>query len=186
MREGPGGQEAAPRREASLCLHAAWALGMEAGTGSGRVLLRAGRGHGGKGRSVFTSARKRRRRSGPWASGSRLSQHLKIGPGRGHGPQTPRAGRPVPHRTAAAGPGQRPAPLQGRGPGPLTAVFEAGWAGVPWARMGGWGLGGWWEGSRGRWGVTGQESPQSCPTCPSRASPPQLALETPGRRQGAD
>lgn len=50
--------------------------------------------------------------------------------------------------------------------------------------MGGWGLGGRWEGSQGRGGVTGQRSPQSCSTFPSRASPPQLALETTGRGQG--
>lgn len=57
-----------------------------------------------------------------------------------------------------------------RVPGTLTAVFEAGWAGVPWARMGGWGLGGWWEGSRGRWGVTARRAPRVVPPAP--AEPP--------------
>lgn len=111
--ETRGGGREAPRREASLCLQPgswAWKRGQGQAGSCG-----AGRGHGGKGRSVLTLARKRRRRSGPWASGSRLSQHLKIGPGRGRGPQTPRAGGLFPAGQLLLAQASVQLPLQGRG-----------------------------------------------------------------------
>lgn len=52
-------------------------------------------------------------------------------------------------------------------------------------RMGGWGLRGRWEGSQGRWGVTSQESPQSCSCLPQQNLPTPAGPGDPRQRTGA-
>lgn len=129
--ETRGGGREVPRREASLCLQPgswAWKRGQgQAGScwgGEGARREGALGPHLGQEaeaplgalglRKPPVPASKNRSRARPWTP-------------------DPEGRRPVPRRTAAAGPGQRPAPSAGKGGSrvarTLTVVFRAGWAG---------------------------------------------------------